>query len=67
MKVKINKAFTDKYTGEAYKVGQVVEVTETRAKELLGDARKLVDLVEEKPKAEDKAKPKATAKKTKKK
>lgn len=49
MKLVIKKVFTDKYTGEAYKVGQVIAVTEKRGKELLSDTRKLVELVEEEP------------------
>lgn len=42
MKLKIRIAFIDKYTGKDYKVGEEVEFTEERAKELLEDERNLV-------------------------
>lgn len=47
MKLKIEKEFTDKYTGKKYKVGDVVEFEEERAKELLSDSRELVSKVTE--------------------
>lgn len=50
MKLKIEKVFKDKVTGEYYNVGDVIEVAEKRGKELLSDDRKLVSLHEEKPK-----------------
>ncbi len=56
MKYKLNVevAFTDKDDKELhYKVGDVIEVSEKRGKELLADDRKLVSLNE---KIEDKSK-----------
>lgn len=62
MKLKIEKEFTDKFTGETYKVDDVKEFEEARAKELLDDPRNLVTQVKEEKK-EDK---KSTSKKSKK-
>lgn len=42
MKLKIEKAFTDKYNAKRYKVGQEIEFEADRAKELLEDDRHLV-------------------------
>lgn len=53
MKLKILIAFTDKYTDKSYKVGEIVEFDEKRAKELLADKRNLVVLVEEAKEAEE--------------
>lgn len=47
MKLKIERAFTDKYTQEPYAKGDTVEFEEARAKELLADPRKLVSEVKE--------------------
>jgi hypothetical protein len=47
MKLKIERAFTDKYTQEPYTKGDTVEFEEARAKELLADPRKLVSEVKE--------------------
>lgn len=62
MKLKINKEFTDKYTGKKYKAGSEVEFEDERAKELLSDSRELVSEVKE---ASEEA-PKKPAKKSKK-
>lgn len=56
-KLNIEIPFTDKITHEAYKVGDVKEFDENRAKELLKDTRKLVSvnaMVEEKKDIESK-------------
>lgn len=45
-KLNIEMAFTDKITDEKYKVGDVKEFDEARAKELLADKRHLVSLNE---------------------
>lgn len=42
MKLKIEKAFKDKFTGEKYKVGSEVEFEDERGKQLLSDSRELV-------------------------
>lgn len=47
MKLKINKEFKDKFTGEKYKAGSEVEFKDDRAKELLSDKRDLVSEVKE--------------------
>lgn len=62
MKLKIEKEFTDKYTGELYKVGDEVEFKDERAKELLSDKRELVTQVKE----ASKEAPKKPTKKSKK-
>lgn len=46
MKLNIEVSFTDKYTNEDYKVGDVIEVSDERGNELLNDPRKLVSLNE---------------------
>lgn len=56
--LRVEKVFKDKITGELYQVGQIIEVSEDRAKELLADGRGLVSEV--KPKST----PKSTAKKS---
>ncbi len=63
MKLKVEKQFRDKITGDLRKVGDTFEAEEERAKELLNDFRELVTLVkedtkesEEKPKAKSKSK-----------
>lgn len=53
MKLRIEKAFTDKHTGEIYNVGDIKEFTNDRAKELLADNRNLVSAIEEAPKQEE--------------
>ena len=40
--LEIEKGFTDKITGEIYKVGDIIEVSKKRAEELLKDIRKLI-------------------------
>lgn len=47
MKLKIEKEFKDKFTGEKYKAGSEVEFKDERAKELLSDTRDLVSEVKE--------------------
>lgn len=47
MKLKIEKEFVDKITNAKYKVGDVVEFEDDRAKELVSDFRKLVSKVKE--------------------
>lgn len=46
MKYKLNveMSFVDKYTNQAHKIGDVIEVDEARGNELLNDSRKLVSL-----------------------
>lgn len=51
MKIKINKDFKDKYTGERYTAGNVKEFDDNRAAELLADPRTLVSEVKEAKKA----------------
>lgn len=63
MKLKIEKEFTDKYTGKKYKVGDVVEFEDERAKELLSDSRELVSKAKEETEKPAEKKP---AKKSKK-
>jgi hypothetical protein len=54
MKLKIEIAFKDKFTGEKYEKDSIVEFEEDRAKELLSDKRKLVSKVKETaPKVEE--------------
>lgn len=60
--LKVEKVFKDKITGELYKVGQIIEVSEDRAKELLADGRGLVSEV--KQKSAPKSTTKTTAKKS---
>ena len=40
--LEIETGFTEKITGEIYKVGDIIEVSKKRAEELLKDIRKLV-------------------------
>lgn len=47
MKLKIEKAFKDKFTGEMYKVGSEVEFEDERGKHLLADSRELVTQIKE--------------------
>lgn len=66
MKVKIQTAFNDKYTGKLYKVGEEIEITVERANEILkvGNFIEIVDekaeknpeIVDEKAEATKKAK-----------
>lgn len=62
MKLRIEKEFCDKFTGQKYFVGDEVIFKDDRAAELLADDRGLVTKVED-----DKTAPKETAKKTTKK
>ena len=61
MKLKVEKVFTDKITGEIYTAGQEIEVASERGKELLADARKLVSEI--KSKSASKTSSKKTTKK----
>ena len=68
MKVRIEKTFTDKNTGERRESGSIVDFEDERAAELLADPRKVVSEVKEEKGQEPKkaaAKPKATAPKKK--
>lgn len=56
MKLKVEKEFTDKFTDEKHKIGDVIEVEAKRGKELLADFRKLVTEVKEERKKSVKAK-----------
>jgi hypothetical protein len=47
MKLKIEIAFKDKFTGEKYEKDSIVEFEDSRAEELLADKRKLVTKVKE--------------------
>ena len=62
MKLKIEKEFRDKYTGQLYKAGEEVVFKDERAEELLSDDRKLVTKIKE----DSKEAPKKPAKKSKK-
>ena len=66
MKVRIEKTFTDKHTGERREVGSIVEFDDERAAELLADPRQVVSEVKAEKGQEPKkatAKPKAAPKK----
>ena len=72
MKVRIEKTFNDKYTGEKREAGSIVDFEDERAAELLADPRQVVSEVKEKahePKKTPAKKPaaKAATKKTSKK
>ena len=47
MKVKIQTAFNDKYTGKLYKVGEEIEITVERANEIL-KVGNFIEIVDEK-------------------
>lgn len=47
MKLKIEIAFKDKFTGEKYEKDSIVEFEDLRAEELLADKRNLVTRVKE--------------------
>lgn len=49
MKVKVTKAFIDKHTREFHDMGEVIEVTEERAKEILAAGEYIAIIEEEKP------------------
>lgn len=57
MKLRIEIPFTDKHTGEKYKVGDVKEFALNRANELLADKRNLVSAIEEAPAEEPEQEP----------
>lgn len=65
MKVRIEKTFTDKYTGEKREAGSIVDFEDERAAELLADPRQVVSEVKEKGQEPKKPaeKPKAAPKK----
>ena len=48
MKLRIEKEFRDKFTGEKYNAGDAVEFEDSRAEELLADQRNLVSEIKEK-------------------
>lgn len=50
MKLSIEKPFMDKYTGDMYEIGDVIEVSDKRGSELLSDERGLVSKVTPKKK-----------------
>lgn len=54
MKVTIKQKFADKNTGHVYKIGEVVELTEARIKEIQSVLPKALD-VPKAPKAKKKA------------
>ena len=66
MKLRIERAFTDKYTKKKYKVGSEVEFAEDRANELLSDSRALVTQVKEASEDKPKEVPKKSTRKSKK-
>lgn len=53
-KLKVEVKFIDKLNGELRNVGDIIEVEESRAKELLADARNFVTEVKEEKKAKAK-------------
>ncbi len=66
MKVRIEKTFTDKHTGERREAGSIVEFDDERAAELLADPRQVVSEVKAEKGQEPKkaaAKPKTAPKK----
>ena len=66
MRLKIERVFKDKFTGEAYSPGDVREFEDDRAKELLSDSRKLVTLIKETTEETPEEAPKKSIKKSKK-
>lgn len=66
MKLAIKREFRDKITGELYKVDDVKEFTEERAKEILADPRGLVEAAPEEPEEPKPKKPAAKKTATKK-
>lgn len=48
MKLKVIKDFYDKYTNEFYKVGQTINVSEERGKEILSSPYNVAELIKEK-------------------
>lgn len=48
MKLKVVSEFHDKYTDQLYKIGEEIEVDETRGNELLSSSFSLVEPIEEK-------------------
>lgn len=49
MKVKVTKAFIDKHTREFHDYGEIIEVTEERANEILSAGEYIAIIEEEKP------------------
>ena len=66
MKLVIKKEFRDKFTGELYKVDDVKEFAEDRAKQILADPRGLVEVAPEDPTEPKQKKPAAKKPATKK-
>lgn len=66
MKVRIERTFIDKHTGERREAGSIVEFDDERAAELLADPRQVVSEVKEKGQEPKKAaaKSKTAPKKT---
>ena len=62
MKLKVEKQFRDKLSGELRMVDDVFEVDEVRGKELLEHPMELVTVVAEDVKKEEKSKPKSKPK-----
>lgn len=64
MKVRIEKTFTDKHTGERREAGSIVDFNDERAAELLADPRQVVSEVKAEGQEPKKAeKPKSAPKK----
>lgn len=65
MKLKIERQFKDKYTGQLYRVDDVIEVDDARGAELAADDRGLVTVIKETEKPADTPAPKKPATKVK--
>ncbi|MCQ2308203.1 MAG: hypothetical protein MJ000_11690 [Bacteroidales bacterium] len=46
MRLKVEIAFVDKYTGELHDIGDIITVEKARGEELLSDSRKVVSPIE---------------------
>lgn len=55
MKLKVLKSFVDKTNGKKYNIGDVIDVTDSRGKEILSHPLELVEVIEltKKKKAEE--------------
>ena len=47
MKLRVRAEFVDKVTGETYRIGDVIEVTDKRGTEILANPQGLAEMVEE--------------------
>lgn len=65
MKLKVLKSFTDKYSGEFYTSGLIIDVKDKRGEELLSHPLELVEKIEE-PKDETTVNDSPKVKRTKK-